>query len=401
MAGKKRWWVIAALAAASTFGLVGPASANYNDPLRIGLDNNDNCGGGFCASGGTHLSAATAAFPDSALLVKNTANGFGVTGESDSGTGLRALAHGASTALWAENDSTGAGLVAKALWGDGIFASSYSGINKSGVYGESKSGAGYGVVGRTNAGGKAAVWGDNIGGGAGVEGGTTGNFASAVYGHHNGSNPGFGVWGETVNGQGVVGKSTNGNGTEGVTSAVNASGVWAHHEGSLAGYGLYAHSNFGTGVHADGTATGVEGFTQSGLGVHGRAATATGTGVLAQNTYGGFALRASGKSSFSGPATFSSTQSIAGQATLSGGVAVTGKASFSRSGVLTLGSSAGSVVKTGIALTSSSFVLATLQTHITGLTIEAAVPAPGSSSFRIYFNKTAPAGTRVAWFVVN
>ncbi len=361
MANGRRWCVLGAIAMTLALGLVGPASANYSDPLRIGMSNNDNCGGGYCPVGGTHLSAASADFPDSALLVHNNRDGFGVTGESTSGTGLRALAHGAATALWAENDSTGAGLVAKGLWGDGIFATSYSGINKSGVYGESKSGAGYGVVGRTDAGGKAAVWGDNIGGGAGVEGETTGNFASAVYGHHGGSNPGFGVWGETVNGQGVVGKSTNGSGTEGVTSGATASGVWGHHEGSNAGWGVYGHAKVGTGVHGDGTVAGVDGS----------AVTAGGIGVRATNTAGGPALR------------------------------VNGKASFSRSGVIKLSVAAAYAKVSGMSLTSSSYVLATLQTDTAGLYIRSAVPAPAASTITIHFNTTAPAGTRVAWFVVN
>src|SRR6266545_3562788 len=316
MANGRRWCVLGAIAMTLALGLVGPASANYSDPLRIGMSNNDNCGGGYCPVGGTHLSAASADFPDSALLVHNNRDGFGVTGESTSGTGLRALAHGAATALWAENDSTGAGLVAKGLWGDGIFATSYSGINKSGVYGESKSGAGYGVVGRTDAGGKAAVWGDNIGGGAGVEGETTGNFASAVYGHHGGSN---------------------------------------------AGWGVYGHAKVGTGVHGDGTVAGVDGS----------AVTAGGIGVRATNTAGGPALR------------------------------VNGKASFSRSGVIKLSVAAAYAKVSGMSLTSSSYVLATLQTDTAGLYIRSAVPAPAASPITIHFNTTAPAGTRVAWFVVN
>jgi hypothetical protein len=352
------------LLAAAAFGLAAAqaGSANDYDPIVVGLATTDNCGGGFCSSPTlTALTVAGDPFPYSGFFVHNLKDGFGITGESDSGTGLRALGHGDAAALWSENDSNGAGLVARALWGDGIFSTSRSGINKSGVYGESISGAGYGVVGRTNAGARAAVWGDNTGGGAGIEGDTSGNFASAIFGHHDGNNPGFGVWGETVYGQGVVGKSTHGNGTEGVTSSYANFGVWAHHEGSNPGFGLFAHANVGTGVHGDGTASGVDGTSSA----------AGGVGVRATNSGGGTALQ------------------------------VTGKASFSRSGVVTLSSSAGSVQKTGVPLTSSSYVLATLQTHTSGLSIEAAVPSPGSSSFRIYFNKTAPSGTKVAWFVVN
>jgi hypothetical protein len=51
--------------------------------------------------------------------------------------------------------------------------------------------------------------------------------------------------------------------------------------------------------------------------------------------------------------------------------------------------------------TSASYVLATLQTNTVGLFIQGAVPNPAGSSITIYFSKTAPIGTRVAWFVVN
>jgi hypothetical protein len=343
----------------------------------------------------------------------NAPGGLGVVAESDHGTGLVARAHDSAAAVQAVNDATGAGLFASGWWGDGIFATTHSGINKSGVYGENTSGAGYGVVGRTNSNSHPAVWGDNIGGGEGVAGNTTGNFKIAVAGRHTGSNPGFGVWGETVNGQGVVAKSSNGNGAEGVTSGLNQSGVWAHHDGNDSGFGLFAHANVGTGVHGDGSVNGVEGFSQSsiasgvygqnvsGFGVAGRATGASGTGVMADNTAGGLALKVNGKSNMTGPLILGSTASVAGQAKLNGGVAVSGKASFSRSGVVTVSSSAASVQVTGITLTSNSYVLATLQTHTTGLAIEAAVPNPGASSITIYFNKTAPLGTKVAWFVVN
>jgi hypothetical protein len=60
-----------------------------------------------------------------------------------------------------------------------------------------------------------------------------------------------------------------------------------------------------------------------------------------------------------------------------------------------------SSAKNGVPLTSASYVLASLQSKTAGLFIQGAVPNPGASSITIYFSKTAPAGTRVAWFVVN
>jgi hypothetical protein len=80
---------------------------------------------------------------------------------------------------------------------------------------------------------------------------------------------------------------------------------------------------------------------------------------------------------------------------------VQGKAAFSRSGKLSVASGAISVTKTGVALTAASLVLATIQGHVAGLDIEAAVANVSGSSFTVYFNKAAPAATTVAWFVVN
>jgi hypothetical protein len=62
---------------------------------------------------------------------------------------------------------------------------------------------------------------------------------------------------------------------------------------------------------------------------------------------------------------------------------------------------ASSITKTGVPLTGASAVLATLQTNTSGLYIQGAVPNPAASTITIYFSKTAPIGTRVAWFVVN
>lgn len=56
---------------------------------------------------------------------------------------------------------------------------------------------------------------------------------------------------------------------------------------------------------------------------------------------------------------------------------------------------------TGVALTSASLVLATLQQHATGVYVLAAVPNVSGSSFTVYLSKALPSATKVAWFVVN
>lgn len=51
--------------------------------------------------------------------------------------------------------------------------------------------------------------------------------------------------------------------------------------------------------------------------------------------------------------------------------------------------------------TAGSVVIATLQEKVKGLRIVAAAADPVESKVRIYFNKTAPIGTRVGWIVVS
>ena len=76
--------------------------------------------------------------------------------------------------------------------------------------------------------------------------------------------------------------------------------------------------------------------TTGGNGVHGIAESSSGAGVLAENTGGGTALKA------------------------------TGPAVFSRSGILTVAAGKSSGTVTGVPLTAASLVLATLQQHLTG-----------------------------------
>ena len=81
---------------------------------------------------------------------------------------------------------------------------------------------------------------------------------------------------------------------------------------------------------------------------------------------------------------------------------VKGPAAFSRSGILTVAAGQTAVTKTGIALTSASFVLATIQGNVAGVHVQGVTLVPGSpGSFTIHLNKAVPAMTKVAWFAVN
>jgi hypothetical protein len=195
-------------------------------------------------------------------------------------------------------------------------------------------------------------------GGNGVEG--TSDSASGVLGI---SNSGYGVsagasgglpalFAQNFNtGQGVA--------IEGLNKAPNWVAIWGHHEATSFGYGVLGEAPIGVGVLGRGSASGVKGSTDS----------ASGSGVSAENTAGGKALT------------------------------VTGKASFSRSGVVTIPAGAISFTQAGVPLSSSSFILATMQTKAAPF-VKSAVPNPAANSFTIYLNRTAPVGgVKVAYFI--
>lgn len=120
-------------------------------------------------------------------------------------------------------------------------------------------------------------------------------------------------------------------------------------------------------VHASsGSATAVLGSSTSGVGIAG--SSGSGTGVHASST--------------SGTA-----------------LSVSGKVRFSRSGASSVaqGSKTKTVIVAG--MKSTSLVLVTLQTSITGVYVTAAVP--GSGKFTLHLNKNTPAAAKFAWFVLN
>jgi len=212
------------------------------------------------------------------------------------------------------------------------------GGNGSGVQGTG-AGSGSGVVGAGGASGGAGVTGFGVGNGTGVIGNGDG-FGSGVVGNSGAGNAhgveGFG----SGTGSGVVGRGGAGSGAGVVGSGLgNGSGV------------------VGIGVGSGG---GVEGI-----------AGPQGVGVLAQNTAGGAALKA------------------------------TGRVVFSRSGVLTVAAGSSTVTKTGVALTVASLVLATLQQDVAGVWVRSAVPNVTAKSFTVHLSKAVSATAKVAWFVVN
>jgi hypothetical protein len=80
-------------------------------------------------------------------------------------------------------------------------------------------------------------------------------------------------------------------------------------------------------------------------------------------------------------------------------LAVQGKAVFSRSGRTAISKGHASRAVTFAGVTTSSLVIATLQTYRSGIYVAAAVPAAGK--FTIYLNKAVSATTYVAFFILN
>jgi hypothetical protein len=142
------------------------------------------------------------------------------------------------------------------------------------------------------------------------------------------------------------------------------------------GIGVLAHSGTGFGVSgSSGSGDGVEGLSSTGNGVHGIGGA---IGVLGECP-AGTGVAASGATA----------------------LAMQGPAVFSRSGIVTVRAGQSSATQTGVALTSLSLVLATLQQDHTGVYVRSAVPNPAASSFTIHLAKAVTVSTNVAWFVVN
>jgi hypothetical protein len=78
---------------------------------------------------------------------------------------------------------------------------------------------------------------------------------------------------------------------------------------------------------------------------------------------------------------------------------VQGKVKFSRSGRTSIGSTSTSKIVSMSGVTTSSYIIATLQTSVSGVYVRAVVPASGS--FRIYLSKAPGKTVYVGYLVIN
>jgi len=170
---------------------------------------------------------------------------------------------------------------------------------------------------------------------------------TGVFGYANLSIYSNGVWGESIDGTGVYGTGDT--------------GVW----GAGGWWGVYGIGRIGVMGDVFADSTGVYGFA-------GDAQAPTppaGVGVQATAAAGLIALN------------------------------VTGKAKFSRSGRTSFAATKYSKKVTMAGVTSSSYVIATLQSKRTGIYVQSVVPAAGY--FTIYLNKAVSSTTYVGYLVIN
>ena len=170
---------------------------------------------------------------------------------------------------------------------------------------------------------------------------------TGVYGFAELSENSSGVWGESSTGIGVYGYGNTG---------VLGIGDW----------GVYGSGNLGVLGDVGTTGTGVYGWT----GNNAPPAPTAGVGVLAR-----------------------------AESTSQTALYAVGKVKFSRSGRTSVGSTSTSKKITMSGVTTSSYVIATMQTSVSGLYVRAVVP--GSGYFTIYLSKAPGKTAYIGYLVIN
>ena len=142
------------------------------------------------------------------------------------------------------------------------------------------------LLGQSNSAGSARTSLSSTTAGSQVFNATGKTSAGVVRGFNSGS--GYGVDGETTNGDaGVFGSAIN-IGVKGVSSSSFGAGVYGQNTAS--GGGVTGTSAGGDGVHGAGAANGVHGLSSSGNGVAGNSASNTASGVYGENNVKGFGV---------------------------------------------------------------------------------------------------------------
>jgi hypothetical protein len=282
-----------------------------------------------------------------------------------------ASGHGGGTGIYGSSGS-GYGVRAHSETSHALHADTPGGVA---VFGTSQSG--YGVMGFTSS-GMAGTYG-SAWNGSGVQGDSQGGIGvygtsqggHGVYGVANAGSATAGTFGVTDNssGFGAVGANASGDGVLGYSgplplpAPIPKTGVFGYSATDVNSRGVVGKTTAGQGVRGEAT---------NGIGVRGYA---SGTGIGGLFTASGVALK------------------------------VEGRATFTRSGrasVLANASSVDVTVPGGIS--STAFVVATVQTHVAGVTVEGVhLNYPSTGKARIYLSKVASTTTTtpVGWFAIG
>ncbi len=192
---------------------------------------------------------------------------------------------------------------------------------------------------------------------------------------------GMGVLGWSAQGAGVYGSA----GPDAVSSSnVTESGVYGYANVSGASTGVWGDSFAGTGVFGSGA------FGLYGWGYYGVVGDADVTGVGVYGWVGGAVAPAPP----GGVAVYARAETTSQTA-----LQVAGKVKFDRAGKTYLSASQRSRTISKSGVTSNSYVVATLQTSVSGVYVRAVVPSSGK--FTIYLSKAAGKRVYVGYLVIN
>jgi hypothetical protein len=227
---------------------------------------------------------------------------------------------------------------------------------------------------------------------------TSAGTATGLAGH---SASGTGLWGASDSTAAVADWTASGNQTgvlgvagdgTGIANNTGESGVYGFSNLSIDSSGVWGDSQQGSGVFGTGT-TGVFAIGYWGVYARGRMAV-VGDASSAETGVYGFA----GDLTAPLPPAGVGVQASAGS-TAQIALNVSGKAKFSRSGrtLVAAGRAGRKVTMAGV--TTSSYIIATLQSKRTGIYVQSVVPAAGY--FTIYLNKAVSSRTAVGFLVIN
>lgn len=206
--------------------------------------------------------------------------------------------------------------------------------------------------------------------------------AVSLHGKHAGA--GTGVQGTSANGPGVGGGSGD---LTNATAALTEAGVYGYCDTTYGSMGVYGETYQGVGVMGAGD-----------WGVYGLAGSA---GVVGDAPPEGIGVMGYTGTFDTWPATLPTGIGVYALApsTTQTALLVQGKARFSRSGRKSIGATKTSLKVTMGGVSTSSYVLATLQTSVSGCYVRAVVPASGS--FTIYLSKAPGKTVYVGYMVIN